>query len=112
MLGEPVETQHGPDHRYTPPGKLKQSIRIDDDRDAGRHLILNETNRQAIVEAAEFAENRRATMTIGIRPNADTGCGYIRSTAPKRTAADLQSQNVYRKLNLRTGENIRGGEFF
>ena len=43
------------------------------------HLILNEDEfRRAIVEAAEFAENRRAMMTIGIRPNRpDTGYGYI-----------------------------------
>ena len=54
------------------------------------HLILNEDEfRRAIVEAAEFAENRRAMMTIGIQPNRpDTGYGYIqvdnRSSKSKR----------------------------
>ena len=49
------------------------------------HLILNEDEfRRAIVEAAEFAENRRAMMTIGIRtPDTVTSRS---TTAPKRTA--------------------------
>ncbi len=111
MLGEPVGRNTAPCIAYAA-WRLKtvnpDATMIVTPAD---HLILNEDEfRRAIVEAAEFAENRRAMMTIGIRPNRpDTGYGYIQVDNRSETDGSpiFKVKNVYRKAEPRTGENIR-----
>ncbi len=81
------------------------------------HLILNEDEfRRAIVEAAEFAENRRAMMTIGIRPNRpDTGYGYIQVDNRSETAGSpiFKVKTFTEKPNLELARTfVESGEFF
>ena len=81
------------------------------------HLILNEDEfRRAIVEAAEFAENRRAMMTIGIRPNRpDTGYGYIQVDNRSETDGSpiFKVKTFTEKPNLELARTfVESGEFF
>lgn len=81
------------------------------------HLILNEDEfLRAIVEAAEFAENKRAMMTIGIRPNRpDTGYGYIQIDNRSETddSPIFKVKTFTEKPNLELAKTfVESGEFF
>lgn len=81
------------------------------------HLILNEEEFcNVITEAAEFAEERDAMLTIGIHPNRpDTGYGYIQIENQSETSnpAIYQVKTFTEKPNLELAKTfVESGEFF
>ena len=111
MLGRTGGTQHGPVHRLCRLEAENGQSGCDDDRDAGRPpdpqrgRIPPGDRRSGRIrrEQAGNDDHRHPAEPPGHRIRLHPGRQPLRNGR----LADLQSQNVYRKAEPRTGENIR-----
>ncbi|HPN39370.1 MAG TPA: mannose-1-phosphate guanylyltransferase [Melioribacteraceae bacterium] len=72
------------------------------------HLIKNEVEfKKILLEAAEFAYNKKGLVTIGIKPNRpETGYGYIQINE------EIVEQNIHRVLTFAEKPNLSTAERF